>query len=94
MKITDILVARKKEIEIILKDFGIDSRERIEDILEERENIEVTLRTLGKYKFDSYVPTKIGGFIQEGSCPVCVATTDPLFTPYCSNNCQVHDNIF
>lgn len=36
---------RKKEIETILSDFGLDSLERVEDLIEELEQINTTLKS-------------------------------------------------
>ena len=35
---------RKAEIEIILSDFGLDSEERVEDLIDELQDIKTTLK--------------------------------------------------
>lgn len=81
-KIINKLRERKDIIEVILEDFGVDSAERIEDILEEREDILVTLKTLSKYKEKEP---------KLGKCPLCGENQVRLFQPYCSADCQIID---
>lgn len=83
MGIAAKLRERKSEIESILETFGTESHERVEDILEEREDIIVTLRTLSRYPEEQ----------ELGLCPLCSSKAHVGFTPYCSADCQTHDNL-
>jgi hypothetical protein len=61
---------RIKEIKVILdNDFGADSSERVEDLLDELD--ELTTRR----------------------CPLCNELAVKDFRPYCSEDCQTHDNL-
>jgi len=45
----DKLRDRKDYIEQILENFGADSTERVEDLIEELDDIKITIKTLKRY---------------------------------------------
>lgn len=61
---------RLQDIEKLLENFGADTTERVEDLLDERERI-----INGKF------------------CPICSSKQTEQFAPYCSVDCQTHDNL-
>ena len=83
MSIAGNLRKRKYQIEIILSDFGINSTQSIEDVLKEREEIMLTLKYMERYT----------DIVVLGDCIICNIKATAEFTPYCSVDCQTHDNL-